>query len=88
MRTLIIVVVGFVLWAACLGIAKLLAGAVASSMSAATMIFVILWFLAAATNLWIGVSRAGYSVCEELPIFGLIFGLPAAFAMVVKWKLL
>jgi hypothetical protein len=42
----------------------------------------------AALNRWSGVSRAGYTVAEELPIFALIFGLPAVLAVVVKWKFL
>jgi hypothetical protein len=37
--------------------------------------------------MWIGVSRAGYSVAEELPIFLLIFALPAAGAGLAWWKL-
>jgi hypothetical protein len=88
MRTLIIIVIGFVLWAACLGIAKLLASASDASMAVATVAFVVIWFVVAAANLWIGVSRAGYSFQEELPIFLLIFVLPAAVATFVKWKFL
>jgi hypothetical protein len=49
---------------------------------------VVLWFITAAANMWIGVSRAGYSFQEELPIFLLIFLLPCAVAVLVKWKLL
>jgi hypothetical protein len=37
--------------------------------------------VAAAINLWIGVSQAGYSFLEELPIFLVIFGIPAALAV-------
>ena len=47
-----------------------------------------LWLIIAGVNMWIGVAKAGYSVAEELPIFLLIFGLPAAAALVIKWKLL
>jgi hypothetical protein len=32
------------------------------------------------------VSRAGYTVLEELPIFLLIFALPAPLAAYVWWK--
>jgi len=32
------------------------------------------------------VSRAGYTVLEELPIFLLIFAHPAALAAYVWWK--
>ena len=87
MRTAIIIAVGFVLWTACLGVAKLLASSNTSSMITATVAFVVIWFTAAA-NMWIGVSQAGYSFREELPIFLLIFSLPSAVAIFVKWKLL
>ena len=86
MRTLIIIVIGFVTWRVCLGLAKLLSGASAASISMATTIFVVVWFLIAAVNLWVGVARAGYSFSDELPIFLLIFMLPAATAVIVKWK--
>jgi hypothetical protein len=36
--------------------------------------------------MWIGVSQAGYSVREELPIFLLIFLVPATAAVLVNWK--
>lgn len=45
-------------------------------------------FVAAAANMWIGVSQAGYSCREELPVFLLIFSLPSAVAIFVKWKFL
>jgi len=88
MRTAIIMAMGFVLWAACLGVAKLLASSSTSSMITATAAFVVLWFVAAAANMWIGVSQAGYSFREELPIFLLIFLLPSALAIFVNWKFL
>jgi len=88
MRTLIIIVIGFLLWGACLGLAKLLANASATSVTLATTAFVALWFLIAAANMWMGVARAGYAFSDELPIFLLIFLLPAATAIFVKWKFL
>jgi hypothetical protein len=88
MRTLIIIVGGFALLAICLGIGKWVGGAGQAAMAAATIVFVILWFVAAAANMWVGVYRAGYSFREELPIFLLIYLLPAAVAVLVKWKFL
>jgi hypothetical protein len=88
MRTVIIVIVGIVLWAVCLGVAKLLASSSTSSMTASTVAFVVIWFFAAAANMWIGVSQAGYSFQEELPILLLIFLLPAAVAIFAKWRFL
>jgi len=88
MRTLIFLVGGLVLWGICLGIAKLIASGSASAMTVATAVFVAIWFVVAAGNLWLGVSQAGYSFKEELPIFLLIFLVPAAAAVFVKWKFL
>jgi hypothetical protein len=84
MRTLIIILGGFVLWAASLGAARLLG----RSTRTATIVFVAIWCAIAAGNLWVGVSRAGYSFQEELPIFLLIFLLPSSVALLVKWKFL
>ena len=88
MRTAIIILGGFVIGGLCLGTAKLFANTSTSSMTTAIGAFVVLWFLVAASNMWIGVSRAGYSFQEELPIFLLIFLLPAAMAVLVTWKFL
>jgi hypothetical protein len=87
MRTLIFIVGGFLLLATCLGMARLLSNGLADAMRVATIAFVALWFVIAAANMWTGVAKAGYSVAEELPVFLLIFGLPAAAAVFVKWKL-
>jgi len=38
--------------------------------------------------MWVGVTRAGYSVAEECPIALQLFALPAAVAIVLKWKVL
>ena len=32
------------------------------------------------------VSNAGYTVAEEMPIFALVFGIPAALAGLIAWK--
>ena len=48
----------------------------------ATVAYVALWFVIAGVNMWIGVAKAGYSAAEELPIFALIFVLPAAVGII------
>ena len=52
----------------------------------AALVFIGLWFVAAAANMYVGVARAGYSFKEELPIFLLIFAVPAVAAILVRWK--
>jgi hypothetical protein len=36
--------------------------------------------------MWLGVSKAGYSVAEEIPYFLVVFAVPAAVAVVVLWR--
>jgi len=85
-RTLIIITGGFVLLAICVFGSKMLGGGNNAAMVTGAKIFIPLWLAAAGLNMWVGVSQAGYSVAEELPIFLLIFGLPAAVAGFVWWK--
>jgi hypothetical protein len=88
MRTLIILICGLALWGGSLGVTRLLGDTGPSKMSLATYVFIALWFLISAGNMWVGVAQAGYSVKEELPIFLLIFSLPVAVALFVQWKFL
>jgi hypothetical protein len=44
--------------------------------------FIPLWFAVAIVNLAIGVSRAGYSVREEVPILLGVFAVPVVIAIV------
>lgn len=88
MRTPLFLVAGLLLLAAALILGKLFSANYPSAPSVATVAFVALWLIIAGANMWVGVARAGYSVAEELPIFLLIFGLPALVAVVLKWKVL
>ena len=85
MRTVVIIAIGFIVLALFFFVPRLL-GRPEWSVTGAK-IFIALWLVVAAANMWIGVSRAGYSVAEELPIFLLIFALPAAGAGLAWWKL-
>ncbi len=62
-------------------------GAPMAGMAAAARWFIPIWLIAAGINLWIGVSKAGYSVAEETPIFLVVFAVPAAVAIFVAWRL-
>jgi len=89
MRTLLFILGGFALLAACLAAGKSMAGGFGEGMRMSIVVFAVLWFVIAAANMWIGIAKAGYSFGEELPIFLLIYLLPLAGAafVVVKWKL-
>ncbi len=88
MRTGLFLLAGFLLLTASLIVGKLFSTNFPGSTTVATVLFVVLWFVVASFNMWVGVAKAGYPVAEELPILALIFGVPAAVAILVKWKLL
>jgi hypothetical protein len=88
MRTVLFLIAGFLMLAASLLLGRLFSANYPGATVVAIVAFVALWFAIAAANMWVGVARAGYSVAEELPIFSLIFALPAAVAIFLKWKLL
>ncbi|WP_242113153.1 hypothetical protein [Luteimonas aquatica] len=83
MHTLLVILGGFALLALCLLVARL-AGA---SRRRAILVFLPLWLIGAAVNMWIGVATAGYSVAEEFPIFLAIFAVPAIVAGLLYRKL-
>ena len=88
MRTGLFLVAGFLLLAASLLLGRLFSAAYPGASAVATVAYVALWLVIAGANMWIGVAKAGYSVAEELPIFALIFLLPAAAGIILKWKVL
>jgi hypothetical protein len=88
MRTALFLVSGFLLMGGFLLLGKLFTGQYPEASRVATLTFVVVWFAVAAVNMWLGVTRAGYSFADELPIFLLIFGAPVALAGVMKWHFL
>jgi hypothetical protein len=86
MRTLWILAGGFALLALAYGAAKTRPGGGPLGASGTIALFLVVWLALAAGNLYLGVTQAGYSVREELPIFLLIFLVPAAAALLLRWK--
>jgi hypothetical protein len=87
MHTLMVIGGGLVLLAAFVVAGRIIGGPEASAMAQAARYFILLWFIAAALNMYVGVSRAGYSVAQELPIFFVVFGVPAAVAFLLSFWL-
>jgi hypothetical protein len=84
MHTVLIIAGGFALLGACLLVAKL--AGTSAALASAALIFLPLWLIGAGLNMRMGVSKAGYSVRDELPIFLLVFAVPAAAALFLWWK--
>lgn len=88
MRTTLFLISGLFLMASLLIVAKLFAEHVPSAPNWAVALGLALWLAATGANMWLGVSKAGYSVADELPILLLLFAVPAAVAVLVRWRFL
>jgi len=84
MRTALFLLTGFLLLAALLILGRLFSTNYPAATTVVTVLFVALWLALAAFNMWTGVTKAGYSAAEELPVFALIFLVPVAAAVLLK----
>lgn len=73
MRTLLIILGGLALMAVFLCFARAFAR---ERLCTAFAVCSALWVGIAAANMWVGVTQAGYSFMEELPIFIVIASIP------------
>src|SRR5687768_2479238 len=85
MRSVMIMLGGFVVLGLCLLIGRFLGATGTPSLVTGATIFIPIWLIVAAINMWVGVAHAGYTVTEEFPIFLFIFTVPAAAAAFL-WK--
>jgi hypothetical protein len=88
MRTALFLLSGLLLMASLLIVAKLFSEHFPSAPNWALALGLTLWLAATGANMWIGVAKAGYSAAEELPILLLLFAVPAAVALLARWRLL
>ena len=84
MHTLKILFGGLLLLGVCLLLGRWIAGPGATP--AAAKCFLVLWFGVTLINLWVGVSKAGYSVTDEAPVALLVFAVPAIAAISFWWR--
>lgn len=83
MHTLRVIAGGLVLLAIFVAAGRYLLGTPTPARPA--LWFIPVWLLISVVNLWIGVSSAGYTVMQELPILVVVFGVPAVAAGIVWW---
>jgi len=86
MHTIMVIVGGFLMLGLCLVAGRVIGGAGAQTMVTAVKVFILISLGATLFNMWVGVTRAGYSVSEEFPIFLLVFAIPVVVALVIWWK--
>jgi hypothetical protein len=87
MRTAIILVSGLLVFAGLFFYSRLFTQHYPDAPAWATYGFIAVWFVASAFNMWVGITHAGYAIREELPIMLVLFAVPVAIALVVRWKL-
>jgi hypothetical protein len=86
MHTVIVISAGLALLALCLLVGRVV-GSGDAGMAQSALVFLPLWLIGTGVNMWFGVSRAGYSVADEAPIFLIVFAVPAAVAVLLWWRL-
>lgn len=65
MRTLLMLLVGFLLLAASMLLGRLFSSNYPGATNAAILIFVALWLGVSGANSWVGVAKAGYTLNQE-----------------------
>lgn len=86
MRTVTVLAAGLLIFSGVFLFSRLFLPHYPQATAWATGVFVAAWLAATVFNLWVGVSHAGYSVREELPILVLLFSVPASVALLVRWQ--
>lgn len=59
----------------------------AAGIALATRLFIPVWTGVALVNMWVGVTRAGYSIAQELPILALVIAVPVLLALALAWPM-
>jgi hypothetical protein len=83
---MLFVIIGGILLLAVFCLFGRLWGADMTALAPAAKAFIPVWFVVALVNMYIGVTRAGYTVMDELPILLLNFAVPAVIAAIVIWQ--
>ena len=60
-------------------------GGESATIGLAATVFLPVWLAVAVANMWVGVTKAGYTLAQELPILLIVFIVPAAVAFVAAW---
>lgn len=86
MHTVLVIVGGLALFGIFLLFGKLW-GDTTPALVVAAQVFIPVWLLVCIANMWIGVSKAGYTVRDEAPVLLIVFIVPAIIAAVAIWRL-
>ena len=86
MHMALVILTGLLLLSVFLLLGKLW-GTQSADLVTAVKYFIPVWLIVALTNMWVGVTKAGYTIAQELPILALVVAVPTAVAFATLWLL-
>lgn len=86
MHTLKVMFGGFLLLGVCLLLGRWIGRAAAKVVATTIKCFLLFWLVATLVNMWVGVSKASYSIKGEAPVALFVFAVPAIVAIVIWWR--
>ena len=86
MHTLKVIFGGILLLTLCLLLGRRIGGSAATVVGTTIKLFLALGLVSTLVNMWVGVSKAGYSIKDEARVALLVFAVPAIVAIVIWWK--
>ncbi len=86
MHMLLVILTGILLLGVFVMFGKLWGGDAAGIASGARH-FVPVWVAVALVTMWGGVTKAGYTAMQELPVLGVVIAVPAAVARLPAWQI-
>jgi hypothetical protein len=84
MRTALFLLAGLLLMGSALILTKLFGDDIPALRTWFPGAAIVSWLAITSSNMYVGVSRAGYSVKEELPIFLLLFAVPTVVVLLAR----
>jgi hypothetical protein len=87
MQIPLLILMGIAIWALSVAAARRFGAADGSAVADVTLGFITVWFLALATSFWVSVAKGQHTFRQLLPVYLLIFGLPASLAALGQSRL-
>lgn len=84
---MILVIAGGVILVGLFTLFNYLWGGAGTDLAMGAKLFIPVWLVIALVNMWVGVTKAGYSVKDELPILLIVFAIPALIAAFTIWRM-
>ncbi len=84
---MILVIAGGVVLLGLFTLFNYLWGGAGANLATGAKLFIPVWLVITLINMWVGVTKTGYSVKDELPILLIVFAIPALIAAFTIWRM-